>query len=100
METWCKFFKPALQGDLMEVTAWIGRRTEKTLLFQFELRRDGDPELAAEGGYTVVCVDRKRFQSVPLPSQVLELLQDYLPPVSASAGKASGKRSSGGKGSS
>lgn len=99
VETWCKFFKPARQGDLMEVTAWIGRRTAKTLLFQFELRRDGDPELAAEGGYTVVCVDRKRFQSVPVPSQVLELLQDYLPPVTASTGKASGKRSSGGKGS-
>ena len=99
VETWCKFFKPARHGDLMVVTVWIGRRTEKTLLFQFELRRDGDTELAAEGGYTVVCVDRKRFQSIPLHSQVLEILQDYLPPATASTGKASGKRGSGGKGS-
>ena len=98
VEAWCKFFKPARQGDLMEVTAWIGRRTEKTLLFQFELRRDKDPELAAEGGYTVVCVNRKRFQSIPLPSQVLEYLQDYLPPVTKSSRKASGKESAGPEG--
>ena len=100
MEAWGKFFKPARQGDLMEVTVRIGRRTEKTLLFQFELRRDGDPELAAEGGYTVVCVDRQRFQSIPLPSQVLELLQDYIPSVTKSSQKASEKESAGEKRSS
>jgi len=80
VEAWCKYRKPARLGDLMEVTAWIGRRTQKSLRFHFEMRREGDPELAAEGNYTVVCVNRK-FQSVPLPPELIELFGEYLPPA-------------------
>lgn len=81
MEAWCKFRKPARHGDLMEVTIWIGRRTQKSLLFHFEMRREGDPELAAEGHYTVVCVNRK-FQSVAVPRELIELFGEYLPSLS------------------
>ena len=82
VEAWCKFRKPARLGDLIEVTAWIGRRTQKSLLFHFEMRREGEAELVAEGHYTVVCVSRPQFRSIPLPAELIELLREYLPPVS------------------
>ena len=81
VETWAKFIKPARQGDLMEVTTWIAKRTRRSLLFQFELRREGDPELATVGSYTVVCVNRQ-FQSIPLPPQLVERMGEYLPSLS------------------
>jgi acyl-CoA thioesterase FadM len=81
VETWARFRKPARQGDLMEVTTWIARRTRRSLLFQFELHREGDPELAVEGSYTVVCVNRL-FHSIPLPPEFVERMREYLPPLS------------------
>lgn len=85
VETWARFRKPARQGDLIEVTGWIAERSEKSLLYRFEIRRDGDPELAAEGSYRVVSVSRPQFLPIPMPEKALELLRDYLPPLSPSA---------------
>jgi len=82
VETWARFRKPATQGDTIAVTTWIEKRTEKSLLFCFEVRLDGAADLVAEGSYWVVCVSRPEFQPVPLPPEFLELLGDYLPPVS------------------
>ena len=82
VEAWCKFRKPARLGDLIEVTAWIGRRTQKSLLFHFEMRREGEADLVAEGHYTVVCVKRPQFHSISLPQEMIELLREYLPPLS------------------
>ncbi len=84
VETWCRYYKPARMGDLLEITTWIGRRSERSMQFCFEVRRDGDPELAAEGHYSVVSINRK-FQPIPLPEEVLHLLREYLPPVSKRA---------------
>ncbi|MBI4441878.1 MAG: acyl-CoA thioesterase [Acidobacteria bacterium] len=82
-ETWCRFRKPVLLGDLVEVTAWISRRSEKSLVFQYEMRRDGESELLAEGSSILVCVKRPEFHSVPIPQEILHLLHDYLPPRTA-----------------
>ena len=79
-ETWCRFRKPVKMGDLIEVTLWIGKRTQRSLQYCFEVRRDGEEEVLAEAHYTVVCINRQ-FQPVPLPQEVLDLLGDYLPPV-------------------
>ena len=82
VETWARFRKPATQGDTIAVTIWIEKRTEKSLLYCFEVRIDGQHELIAEASYWVVCVSRPEFHPIPLPPEVLELLKDYLPPLS------------------
>ncbi len=82
VETWARFRKPTRLGDLIAVTTWIEKRTEKSLLFCFEVRRDGEPEVIVEGSYWVVCVNLGRFQSIPVSPEILELLKDYLPPLS------------------
>jgi len=84
VETWCRYYKPVQLGDLVDVTMWIERRTQRSMQFSFEVRREGEPELAAEGNYTIVCIDRQ-FQPVPFPEELLRLLGDYLPPVTARA---------------
>jgi len=82
VEAWCRFRKPAAQGDMVEVSTWIDRRTERSLLFCFEVRREGESDLVAEGSYWVVCVNRHEFRSMTVPPEVLDLLKDYLPPLS------------------
>ncbi|HEY7680612.1 MAG TPA: thioesterase family protein [Terriglobia bacterium] len=82
VETWARFRKPANQGDLVALTIWIERRTEKSLLYCYEVRRDGETDLIAEGSSWLVCVKRPEFHPAPLPPEVLELLKDYLPPIS------------------
>ena len=94
VEAACKFYKPARQGDLMEVTTWIARRSQKSMLFHFEMRREKDPELAAEGHYTVVCVNRQ-FRPIPLPPELLELLREYLPEPALGPAQLAGSAASG-----
>lgn len=79
VETWCRYHKPARLGDLLEVTVWISHRTRRSLRFNFELRRDGEAALVAEGNYTIVCINRQ-FHPIVFPSELLELLADYIPP--------------------
>jgi len=79
-ETMCRYYKPARMGDVIEMKVWIGRRTRRTLKFYFELVRQDDRVLIAEGNYTIVCVNRQ-FQPVPLPEELLQLMADYLPPM-------------------
>ena len=80
-EAWARFLRPIRLGDRVEVTTWIGKRTRTALVFHFELRREGESELAAEGHYRIVCVRRDTFKPIPWPPEVLGLLRDYLPPL-------------------
>ena len=80
VETHCKYYKPARMGDLLEVTIWVAKRTQRTLQYCFEVRRDGEHDLVAEGNYTVVCINRQ-FKSVPIPHEVIELFGDFMPPM-------------------
>ena len=82
VETWARFRKRTLLGDLIAVTTWIEKRTEKSLLFCFEVRRDGEPDVIVEGSYWIVCVRWPQWQSIPVVPEILELLKDYLPPLS------------------
>jgi YbgC/YbaW family acyl-CoA thioester hydrolase len=82
VETWARFRKPAPHGAAVDVTLWIEKRTEKSLLYCFEVRLEGQKDVIVEGSYWVVCIQRPEFRSIPMPPEVLDLLKDYLPPVS------------------
>ena len=87
-ETWCRFRKPVLLGDLVAVTAWISRRSVKSLVLQYEMRRDGEPELIAEGSSILVCVKRPEFHAIPIPQAFLDMMRDFLPPRTARSGES------------
>ena len=81
VEVWCRFRKPVPDGDMVEITTWITKRTQTGLTFNLELRRDGHDDVAAEAHYRIVCVKRPEFKPIPIPDEVLHLLQDYIPPL-------------------
>ena len=82
VETWARFRKPLAHGEAAEITLWIEKRTEKSLLYCFEVRAEGRHDLLMEGSYWVVCIQRSDFRPIPLPPDIVELLKDFLPPVS------------------
>ena len=84
VETWARFRKRTNLGDLIAVTTWIEKRTEKSLLYCFEVRRNEEPKVIVEGSYWVTFVTFPQFQAVPVPQEILELLKDYMPPLSQS----------------
>ena len=90
VETWTRFFKPARMGDFLEITTWIERRTNRSMQFNFDVRREGETDLVAKAHYTVVSIDRLHFKPIPLPEELLDLLKDYLPPVTERAKPTAG----------
>jgi len=81
VEVWCRFRKPVPEGELVEITTWVNKRTQTGMVFNLELRRHGHDEVAAEAHYRVVCVKRPEFKPVPIPDEMLHLLRDYIPPL-------------------
>jgi YbgC/YbaW family acyl-CoA thioester hydrolase len=81
VEIWCRFRKPIPEGTLIEVTIWIAKRTQTALVFNVEIRREGESDIAAEAHYRLVCVKRPEFKPIPIPEEVLHLLRDYIPPL-------------------
>ena len=81
VEISCRFRKPLPEGSLIEITLWIAKRTQTALVFNVEIRRAGDSDVAAEAHYRLVCVKRPEFKPVPIPEEVLHLLRDYIPPL-------------------
>ncbi|MBI2818188.1 MAG: acyl-CoA thioesterase [Acidobacteria bacterium] len=80
VEAHCRYYKPARLGDVLETTLWIAHRSSRSMKFHFELRREGETDLVAEGNYAIVCINRQ-FKPVPFPEELLQLLGDYLPPI-------------------
>ena len=81
VEVWARFRKPVLEGDLVEVTLWVTKRTATGLVFNLEMRRPGDEEVAAEAHYRIVCVKRPEFKPIPIPPEIVHMLREYLPPL-------------------
>ena len=71
-----EFRRPALLDDLLEVEIWVGRISQTSLRLEFCVRKV-DGEITAEGYEVVVAIDRKHFQSIPVPAEVVAALEPY-----------------------
>jgi YbgC/YbaW family acyl-CoA thioester hydrolase len=81
VEVSCRFRKPARLGDLLDVTLWVEKRTRSSLVFRIEMRRAGESDLVCEATSRIVATNGK-IEVIALPQAVIDLLADYLPPVS------------------
>src|SRR6476469_2442409 len=72
------FRKPLLLDDLIEVSAYVGRFGNKSLTLRLEVNKKGEGDLVAEGHVVLACVSRSTFQSVPVPTAIIEALTPYL----------------------
>lgn len=78
VEAHCRWFKPARVDDLLTITLCIREMREKSLTFEFEVFRKGEPELLSQASYTVVCVDAQTFKARSIPQQIRDLLAPYV----------------------
>jgi acyl-CoA thioester hydrolase len=74
----CDFRRAAQLDDLLEVAVYVGRVGTKSLRLNFEVRRNGEPEIVAEAHFVLVAVRRSTFESVPLPEELKRRLAPYV----------------------
>ena len=80
----CDFRQAAQLDDLLEVSVYVGRIGTKSLRFNFEVRRNGDPAIVAEAHFVLVAVRRGEFDSVPVPEELKRRLAPYTRPAAMS----------------
>ena len=76
----CDFLRAAELDDLLVVCVFVGHIGTKSLRLNFEVRRKGEAELVARAHFVLVTVDRRTFQSVPLPQDLIDRLKPYTEP--------------------
>ena len=81
-----EFFRPARLDDRLRVAAYVARLGTKSLTLNFDVLHDDGPKLSAIGWQVLVCVDRPRLKSRPLPPELVKALAPYT--LSADAARA------------
>lgn len=76
----CDFRRAAQLDDLLKVCVYVGRFGSKSLRLNFEVRRNGEPDLVAEAHFVLVSVRRDTFETVPLPEELRRRLAPYSSP--------------------
>ncbi len=71
-----EFHRPALLDDLLEVETWVGHVGRSSLRFEFSVRKV-EGEITAQGHEIVVAINRKTFQPIAVPEELLKALQPY-----------------------
>lgn len=71
-----EFHRPALLDDLLAVETWVGRVGRTSLRFEFCVRNLGG-EITAEGYEIVVATNRRSFQPIGVPEELLAALAPY-----------------------
>lgn len=66
------YLRPARFNDLLAVQARVAERGRASLVFEQEIRRDG--EVLCRGLVKVACLDAASFRPAPIPQAVLEVL--------------------------
>lgn len=72
----CNFKAPAKLGDVLEVETSLVESKEKTLKFEYKIRRKYDNKLLANGHTINVAVDRESWKPVEIPREFLDWLLD------------------------
>ncbi len=76
----CDFYKAAKLDDLLEVAVFIGRTGEKSIRFNFEVRRKGEDTLIAKAHFVLVSVSRDTGKSIATPPELRRRLAPYTHP--------------------
>lgn len=67
----------ARYGDIVVVHTWVERFRGASILYRYEVRREGDQELLATGSAEVACLTLSGFRPTPLPDDIRESLERY-----------------------
>ena len=73
----CDFRRAARLDDLLAVSVYVGRFGTKSMRLNFEVRRNGEPELIATAHFVLAAVNQDTFETVPIPAELRERLAPY-----------------------
>jgi acyl-CoA thioester hydrolase len=68
----CRYHRPALVDDLLDVLTWLDHRGRGSFGFRYEVRRDG--ELIASGATRHAVVDREHLRPMRIEGWMAELV--------------------------
>ncbi len=60
VEAHCKYRSPARFDDLLIIKTWLSKMKYARVEFCYEIRREGEEKLIAEGSTTLACLDKNR----------------------------------------
>jgi acyl-CoA thioester hydrolase len=73
----CDFYRAATLDDLLEVSVYVGRFSNKSMRLNFEVRRKGSEDLIATAHFVLASVNQETFETIPIPSELREKLAPY-----------------------
>ena len=73
----CDFRRAATLDDLLKVSVYVGRFGTKSMKLNFEVRRNGEPEMIATAHFVLAAVNQDTFETVPIPAELRERLAPY-----------------------
>jgi len=69
-----RYRRPAYYDDVLQITTSLDARPPRTRVrFDYEIHRDGEPELIADGRVTLCFVDRSRNRPIAAPEEVIRV---------------------------
>ncbi len=75
VEAHCEYKAPCRFDDVIEVTMKVREVAEKTITYNFQVTRQADGKLAAEGYVKCIAVS-SQWKAVPLPVAVAKAVRD------------------------
>lgn len=76
----CDFHHAAQLDDLLEVSVYVGRFGNKSMRFDFEVRRKGEELLIADAHFVLAAVNQDTFETVSIPEELRTRLAPYSRP--------------------
>lgn len=74
-DAYCKYKSPAKYDDLLVIKAWVSRLKHARVEISYEIWRNNEKQLVAEGKTTLACLDING-KPILLPEKLKKILQD------------------------
>jgi acyl-CoA thioester hydrolase len=75
----CRYRAPARFDDLLAISTRVAALGRATLRFEYEIRRQADQALLAEGYTEHACLDRQTLRPTRVPTSVRQAIEQYQP---------------------
>ena len=75
----CRYRAPARFDDLLAIATRVAALGRATLRFEYEIRRQSDQTLLAEGYTEHACLDRRTLRPTRVPTSVRQAIEQYQP---------------------
>jgi|OSPMetMinimDraft_2_1075162.scaffolds.fasta_scaffold00252_5 acyl-CoA thioester hydrolase len=78
VESNAKYRRPAKLGEVLSVHLAPEVLSEKAIKFNFRIFGDSQDSILCEGYITQVAINRKIWKAIPIPSQVLDKIKEFM----------------------